>query len=108
MHNAPKPHLPRTIQACRNLESFSGALRTLFWASNGGVGHPPLQGFEYKNVLHEPSAMERVFAIFANVIELDAEGTVTGSWTPRVQSPTPSTSNTAPHNPYGRTLIRFT
>jgi hypothetical protein len=58
-------------------DSFSGALRTFaFWVSNGSVGHPLLEGFDFKLVLHEPSAMERVFAIFANVIELDDEGTV--------------------------------
>jgi hypothetical protein len=61
--------------------SFSAALRTFaFWVANGTVGHPLLEGLEYREVLFdEPSAMERLFAIFANVIELDETGNVTNA-----------------------------
>jgi hypothetical protein len=61
--------------------SFSAALRTFaFWVANGTVGHPLLEGLEYRQVLfEEPSAMERLFAIFANVIELDDSGNVTNA-----------------------------
>jgi hypothetical protein len=59
-------------------DSFSGALRTFaFWVANGTVGHPLLEGLEYREVLfEEPSTMERLFAIFANLIELDEIGNV--------------------------------
>ena len=57
-------------------ESFSGALRTFayFMASGTqytlkGVNYLPLYG-------SEPSAIEQVFAIFANVLELDDNGQV--------------------------------
>ncbi len=58
--------------------SFSGALRTFsYWVARGTVGLPLLEGFDYSNLLSsEPSALERVYAIFANVIEMDDEGTV--------------------------------
>jgi hypothetical protein len=61
--------------------SFGAALRTFaFWVANGTVGHPLLEGLEYREVLFdEPSAMERLFAIFANVIELDDHGNVTNA-----------------------------
>jgi len=59
-------------------DSFSGALRTFgFWISNGTLGLPVLEGVAYKEVLlEEPSAMEQILAIFANVIELDDHGRV--------------------------------
>jgi hypothetical protein len=59
-------------------QSFSGALRTFaFWISNGTVGHPLLEGVDYSDLLKdEPSALELTYAIFANVIELDDDGTV--------------------------------
>jgi hypothetical protein len=62
-------------------DSTSAALRTFaYWVANGTVGHPLLEGLEYRQVLFdEPSAMERLFAIFANVIELDEAGNVTNA-----------------------------
>jgi hypothetical protein len=62
-------------------DSFSAALRTFaFWVANGTVGHPLLEGLEYRQVLiQEPSAMERLFAIFANVLELDDDDQVTNA-----------------------------
>lgn len=59
-------------------KSFSGALRTFsYWIANGTVGHPLLEGVDYRVILQEePSALEPVYAIFANVIELDEQGTV--------------------------------
>ena len=58
--------------------SFSGALRTFsFWVANGTLGLPILDKIEYRWVLQkEPSALERVYAIFANVIEMDDHGNV--------------------------------
>lgn len=57
--------------------SFSGALRTFsFWIANGTVGHPWLDQVDYSCILHEPSALEQVYAIFANVIEVDEKGLV--------------------------------
>lgn len=56
----------------------SGALRQFsYWIANGAVGHPLLEGVEYRGLLQEePSALETVYAIFANVLELDEEGKV--------------------------------
>ncbi len=57
--------------------SFSGALRTFsFWIVNRTVGHPLLEGVDYSSIFREPSALETVYAIFANVIEMDENGTV--------------------------------
>ena len=58
--------------------SFSGALRTFsFWIANGTVGHPLLEDVDYRSLLsEEPSALEQAYAIFANVIEMDGDGTV--------------------------------
>lgn len=57
--------------------SFSGALRTFsFWIANGTVGLPLLQGIDYSCIFEDPSALERSYAIFANVIEMDDQGTV--------------------------------
>jgi len=55
---------------------FSGALRTFsFWIANGTVGHPLLEGTEYKQaMIEEPSMLEQVYAIFANVIEFNDSG----------------------------------
>ena len=55
---------------------FSGSLRTFaFWIANGTVGLPLLEGFDYWSAMKEsPSLMEQVFAIYANVIELDENG----------------------------------
>jgi hypothetical protein len=57
---------------------FRGALgQFALWIANGTVGHPLLDGVDYSPLLHsEPSALEMVFAIYANVIELDGEGNV--------------------------------
>lgn len=54
----------------------SGALRRFaFWVANGSVGHPLLEGIDYWDDLRDsPSQMELIFAIFANVLELDDAG----------------------------------
>lgn len=63
----------------------SGALRTFAgWVARGSVGHPVFDGYEaqghpeagsYWDVLQkEPSAMETLFAVFANNLELDSAG----------------------------------
>ncbi|WP_183192586.1 DUF7677 family protein [Brevibacillus fluminis] len=57
--------------------SFSGALRAFsFWIANGTVGLPLLEGIDYSCIFNEPSALEQVYAIFANVIEMDDLGIV--------------------------------
>ncbi|WP_291728322.1 hypothetical protein [Bernardetia sp.] len=56
--------------------SFSGALRTFAYFMASGT-HYNLEGIDYINLYGtEPSAIEKTFAIFANVIEIDEEGTV--------------------------------
>ena len=56
--------------------SFSGALRTFAYFIASGT-HYNLQGIYYLDLFgNEPSAIEMVFAIYANVIELDENGTV--------------------------------
>ncbi len=57
-------------------DAFSGALRTFaFWVANGTVGLPLLDGIDYwQDMRQSPSLMEQVFAIYANVIRLDATG----------------------------------
>ena len=59
-------------------DAISGAVRTFaFWVANGTLGQPLLEGLDYRSVLmREPSALERVFAIFVNVLELDETGQV--------------------------------
>ncbi len=57
-------------------ESFSGALRTFAYFMANGT-HYQLKGIDYLKLYgEEPSAIEQVFAIFANVIELDENGEV--------------------------------
>ncbi|MEW7280363.1 hypothetical protein ABW636_17365 [Aquimarina sp. 2201CG1-2-11] len=57
-------------------ESFSGALRTFAYFMASGT-HYQLKGIDYLKLYgEEPSAIEQVFAIFANVIELDKNGEV--------------------------------
>ena len=56
--------------------SFSGALRTFAYFMASGT-QDTLEGVEYLSLYgQEPSAIEKVFAIYANVIELDQEGNV--------------------------------
>jgi hypothetical protein len=55
---------------------FSGALRQFAYFMASG-SHYMLEGVDYLSLYgEEPSAIEKVFAIFANVIELDEEGRV--------------------------------
>lgn len=57
--------------------SVSGAIRTFsFWIANGTVGHPLLDDVDYSCIFREPSALEQVYAIFANVLEFDESGQV--------------------------------
>lgn len=57
--------------------SVSGAFRTFsFWIANGTIGQPLLEGIDYSCIFEEPSALERVYAIFANVLEVDGNGEV--------------------------------
>jgi hypothetical protein len=55
---------------------FSGALRTFAYFMSSGT-HDMLEGVEYLSLYgSEPSAIEMVYAIFANVLELDENGLV--------------------------------
>jgi hypothetical protein len=58
--------------------SVSGALRTFsYWVANGTLGQPLLEDIDYRWILsEEPSALEQVYAIFANVLEMDDNGQV--------------------------------
>ncbi|OCG24226.1 hypothetical protein A9G11_03870 [Gilliamella sp. wkB108] len=56
--------------------SFSGALRTFVYFMASGTQYT-LKGIDYLSLYGEdPSAIEQVFAIYANVIELDENGEV--------------------------------
>jgi len=56
--------------------SFSGALRTFAYFMASGTQNT-LDGINYLSLYgEEPSAIEQVFAIYANVIELDEDGNV--------------------------------
>jgi hypothetical protein len=56
--------------------SFSGALRTFAYFMSSGT-HYMLEGIDYLPLYgKEPSAIEQVYAIFANVLELDESGQV--------------------------------
>jgi|GEM_PF-423199 len=57
-------------------DSFSGALRTFAYFMASGTQHT-LKDIDYLSLYgEEPSAIEQVFAIYANVIELDEKGMV--------------------------------
>ena len=57
-------------------DSFSGALRTFAYFMASGSQYT-LEGIDYLSLYgEEPSAIEMVFAIYANVIELDENGRV--------------------------------
>ena len=57
--------------------SVSGALRTFsFWLANRTVGQPLLEGVDYSGIFQEPSALEQVYAIYANALEFDDTGQV--------------------------------
>ncbi len=56
--------------------SFSGALRTFAYFMASGSQYT-LKGIDYLSLYgEEPSAIEQVFAIYANVIEMDNNGNV--------------------------------
>jgi hypothetical protein len=56
--------------------SFSGSLRTFAYFMASGTQNT-LKGIDYLSLYgDEPSAIEQVFAIYANVIELDEKGNV--------------------------------
>jgi hypothetical protein len=56
--------------------SFSGALRTFAYFLASGT-HYQLKGIDYLKLYgNEPSAIEKAFAIYCNVIKLDEDGTV--------------------------------
>ena len=59
---------------------FSGALRTFAYFMASGT-QDTLKGIDYLHLYgNEPSAIEKVYAIFANVIELDEDGNILNKW----------------------------
>ncbi|MDB5353256.1 MAG: hypothetical protein JWN86_4503 [Planctomycetota bacterium] len=57
--------------------SVSGSLRLFaFFIANGTLCDEIMGDIDYDDVLTDPSTLERMFAIFANVLELDDEGRV--------------------------------
>jgi hypothetical protein len=48
--------------------------RFALWVANGSVGNPLLKDTDYSDVLNDASCMEQVYAIFGNVLRLDASG----------------------------------
>lgn len=48
--------------------------RFSLWVANGSVGHPLLESVDYSEVLQEPSAMEMLYTVFTNNLELDEDG----------------------------------
>lgn len=60
--------------------SVSGAVRFFsFVLANGTVSTTILEGGDYSGVFEEPSALEQIYAIFMNVLEVDDDGKVTDS-----------------------------
>ncbi len=56
--------------------SFSGALRTFVYFMSSGTQNT-LKGVDYLDLYgNDPSAIEQVFAIYINVLELDENGNV--------------------------------
>jgi len=58
--------------------SVSGALRQFsYWVAAGTIGRLDQEGIEYGRLLQEePTALETVYAVWANVLELDDDGKV--------------------------------
>lgn len=63
------PHLHKSVSA--EVRQFS------YWIANRTVGQPILEGVDYSCIFEEPSALEQVYAIFMNVLEVDDTGKVT-------------------------------
>lgn len=60
--------------------SVSGAVRFFsFVLANGTVSTAILEGVDYSGIFEEPSAVEQIYAIFMNVLEVDDEGKVVDS-----------------------------
>ena len=59
--------------------SFSGALRTFVYFMSSGSQNT-LEGIDYLDLYgSDPSAIEQVFAIYVNVLELDKKGNVSNA-----------------------------
>lgn len=64
-------HLERVTTWRILSHSLTGAIRTFAcWVANGTVALPVLDGIDYSCILREPSALQQVYAIHANVLEL--------------------------------------
>lgn len=66
--HATMKHLHPSVSA--EVRQFS------YWLANRTVGHPLLDGIDYSCIFEEPSALEQVYAIFMNVIEVDENGKI--------------------------------
>jgi len=68
LYSHTMPHLSHSV---------SGAIRQFsFWLANRTVGQPLLDGVDYSCIFREPSALEQVYAIYANVLEYHESGQV--------------------------------
>ncbi|WP_432721843.1 hypothetical protein R0381_002061 [Jeongeupia wiesaeckerbachi] len=71
-----EPTSRRRITYMKLSHSFSGALRTFAYFVASGTQNT-LEGINYLELYgSDPSAIEQVFAIYANVLELDESGNV--------------------------------
>ncbi len=69
-HDALMGHLPVDVRASLRLFAF--------YLANGTIDVDLLDGFDYRpTVFHSGSSLERVFAIYGNVLRVDADGQVT-------------------------------
>jgi hypothetical protein len=57
-----------------------------FFLSNGTLCMEVLGDIDYSEILHEPSALEMIFAIFANTLEVDESGKVLNSGHPEMRA----------------------
>jgi len=69
-------HIKCKVSPMKLSNSFSGALRTFAYFMASGT-HYMLKGIDYMPLYgSEPSAIEQVYAIFANVLEMNEKGQV--------------------------------
>jgi hypothetical protein len=58
--------------------SVSAAIRQFsYWLANRSMGLPLLENLDYSCIFNEPSTLEKTYAIFVNLLEVDQDGRVT-------------------------------
>jgi Clp amino terminal domain, pathogenicity island component len=75
------PHQVKKEQAKTKLShSVSGEIRLFsFWLANRTADLGVIAGIDYSFIFSEPSALEQVYAIFVNVLEIGEDGKVTNA-----------------------------